>query len=370
MTIREPLRVAHLIGSTGLYGAERWILAQMRYLDQRRIQATIINLVDVPGKRSDLVAEAVKRGHEAVDFYTGGRFNPLCVVRLAKLLRSERHAVLHSHGYKSDILGLVAGKMAGAKVVSTPHGWSKESDNKLMLYERIGRSSLKSMDHVCPLSRALYDDLIAVGVAASKVTLISNFVDVEEVDAIAMNPTTSGKKRIGFIGQFIDRKGIGDLIEAFLLLKRSDCELILIGDGPCRERILSLIESNNSQSKVHCLGYSSRRLEYLKSFDVFVLPSLEEGIPRCIMEAQAAKVPVIGTDIDGIRDLVFHEQTGLLVPPKNPPLLAQAIARMLNSPDLSDSVAVGGRKLIEERFSAQRTAQRYQTVYHSLFNLH
>jgi glycosyltransferase involved in cell wall biosynthesis len=363
---KDPVRVAHIIGSTGLYGAEQWILAQMRHLDPARAKVSIINLVDDLETTSDIVLEAKKRGFPACDLYTGGRTNPLGATRLARLARDGGYSILHSHGYKADILGLIAARIAATRIVSTPHGWSKENDKKLMLYEQVGRRCLRFMDHVCPLSSAIYKDLRRVGIKTTRMTLISNFVDVQEIDAVPVQSANYGKRRIGFIGQFINRKGIDDLIEAFSLLGRSDCELFLIGDGPRRENILRFVKSRNGESLIHCLGYSARRLEYLKSFDVLVLPSLMEGIPRCVMEAHAARVPVVGTDIDGTRDLVLHEQTGLLVPPRNPSLLAQAINRILNCRELAARLATAGRKMIDDRFSAEQVARQYEFLYLSL----
>jgi glycosyltransferase involved in cell wall biosynthesis len=363
---QESIRVAHLIGSTGMYGAERWILAQLRYLDQRRTRMSIINLVDKPGQKSAIVTQGQKLGYDAQDLYTGGRFNPLGVLRLAKIVRQNRFAVLHSHGYKSDIVGLIAGRLAATKVISTPHGWTKEKDKKLLLYERLGRACLKFFDRVCPLSASLYDGLCARDIKKSRMTLILNGVDIREIDEAPVKAKSNGKKRIGYVGQFLERKNLDDLVEAFFRLERSDCELYLIGDGPCREKILRRIESQNGQSAVYCPGYAANRLEDLKGFDVFVLPSLLEGIPRCIMEAHAAGIPVVATDIEGVRDLVKSEQTGLLVPPRNPAALAEAINRILNSSDLATRLAAGGRKLIEERFSAAKMAAQYETLYLSM----
>ncbi len=201
-------------------------------------------------------------------------------------------------------MGLLAGRLAGIKVISTPHGWDKEKDKKLAIYERMSKACFKFFDRVCPLSQSLYDGLSADGIAPSRMTLVLNGVDIQEIDEAPAKAKTNGKKRIGYIGQFIERKNLDDLVEAFFRLERSDCELRLVGDGPCREDILRRIASRNGTSAVSCPGYAANRLEDLKSFDVFVLPSLLEGIPRCIMEAQAAGVPVVATDIEGIRDLV------------------------------------------------------------------
>jgi glycosyltransferase involved in cell wall biosynthesis len=348
-----------------MYGAERWILAQVRYLDQHRVRPSIINLVDTPGERSAIVAEAQRSGYDAQDFYTGGSFNPLGAFRLARMLRRDGIGILHSHGFKSDVMGLIAGQVAGTRIISTPHGWSKEQDRKLLFYERMSKACFKFCDRVCPLSQSLYNGLLDDGIKQSRMTLIMNGVDIREIDETPSKTKANGKKRIGYIGQFVEGKALDDLVAAFFRLGRNDCELYLIGDGPCRETILRRVQSKNG-SAVYCPGYTTQRLEDLKSLDVFVLPSLSEGIPRCIMEAHAARVPVVGTDIEGVRDLVKSEQTGLLVPPRNPAALAEAINRILNSPELAAKFAAGGRKLIEEKFSAARMAAEYERLYLSL----
>jgi glycosyltransferase involved in cell wall biosynthesis len=363
----KPIHVAHVIGSTGLYGAERWILAQLRYLDQQEVRTTVLNLVDQPGETSEIVSEADKQGCFALDFYTGGRFNILGVSRLARWARRSGCSILHSHGYKSDMMALAAGRLAGVKVVGTPHGWSEERDRKLLLYEKIDRIFLRFFDHVCPLSSGLYSGLVAAGINRSRMTLIPNGVDIREIDDARPKTKGDGKRKIGYIGQFIERKRLEDLVEAFYLLDRSDCELFLIGEGPSRKKICREIESTND-NRVHCPGYSSHRLEDLKSFDVFVLPSVEEGIPRCIMEALAARIPVVGTDIEGIRHLIIDEQTGFLVPARRPHELARAIGRILDSPELAMRLAATGRSLVEKQFSAKQMAERYQAFYLSVLS--
>jgi len=366
----QPIRVCHLIGSTGLYGAERWILAQMAYLDAQKVQCSIVNLVDSSDKLSEIVREARSKGYAAVDYYTGGRFNPAGAWRLSGFLRDLGCCILHSHGYKSDVLGLMAAKLARLKIVSTPHGWSKEADRKLRFYQWLGNISLKFMDRVCPLSRSLHDELRQIGINNERMTMIRNGVDILEIDNAEQIGSKNGKKRIGFIGMLIESKGLNDLVDAFFLMNRSDCELFIIGEGPCRESVLKRFSASDKASMVHCPGYVTNRLEYLKSFDLLVLPSLSEGIPRCVMEAQAAKVPVVGTDIEGIRNLVTHEQSGLLVPPRSPALLATAIGRILDFPELAANFAHEGRKRVEAQFSAARMAAEYECLYFSLLGGH
>jgi glycosyltransferase involved in cell wall biosynthesis len=364
----QAIRVVHLIGSTGIYGAERWILAQMRYVDQSMTAVSVINLVDRADEESAIVKEAQKRGYDAHDFHTGGRFSLVGALRLAKLVSRRGFTILHSHGYKSDTIGLIAAKLADVRAISTPHGWSKNGELKISVYEKIARLCLRFFNCVCPLSSTLYEGLYRSGIKASRLQLIPNGVDVEEIDEARTQSKVTEKKRIGYVGQFVEGKRLQDLVEGFFRLDRKDCELFLIGDGPCRKSILDRIGARNGHAVVHCPGYTATRLEYLKSFDVFVLPSLSEGTPRCIMEAHAARVPVVATNIPGVRTLVQPGQTGLLVAPRNPSSLAEAINRILNSPDLGERLASAGRKLVEERFSAATMAAEYQRLYLSFSN--
>jgi glycosyltransferase involved in cell wall biosynthesis len=363
MDRNRPTRVCHLIGSTGLYGAERWILAQLSYLDAHKVQASIVNLVDRVAEPSAIVVEARKRGHVAMDFYTGGRFNPSAIYGVAQLFRKEGYHIVHTHGHKSDLVGLAAARLAKLKILSTPHGWSKEADLKLKIYETIGTFSLRLMDRVCPLSPELHQALRRRGVRESKISLIRNGVDLAEIASASRVEKPTLKKRIGFIGKLVESKGVLDLVDAFFLLNRVDCELFLLGDGPCLDRSRHRFRLAGQEQLLYCPGFVPNRLDYLKSFDVFVLPSHSEGTPRCVMEAQASEIPIVGTDIDGIRNLITHEHSGLLVPPKNPKALAEAINRILSSPELALNLVEESRKIVENRFSAAIMAKSYESLY-------
>ena len=115
---------------------------------------------------------------------------------------------------------------------------------------------------------------------------------------------------IGYIGQLITGKGLDILLEAFSKLVIPKKKLILLGGGAQRQDLEEIVSSLEIQNEVAFLGFRDDRLNFLKGFDIFVLPSRSEGIPRCLMEAMAAQVTVIASDIPGCTDLIKHEQTG------------------------------------------------------------
>lgn len=360
-----PLNVLHLIGSTGLYGAERWILALMRGMDTQKVRSTLINLVDSPKERSAVVQAAEQRGMIALDFMTGGKFNPFAALRLAKWVRKHKVDIIHGHGFKSDLLGLLTAELTGCCMMSTPHGWSLEKDKKLMLYEKIDRFSFRFMDMVCPLSADLADGL-KDSIDNSRIRLVFNGVDIDEIEeAVPAQRNSPDSYTIGYIGQLIQRKDVPTLIAAFQLLTkdRDYIRLIVLGDGAKREELQAECERRSLSGKVDFLGFRPDAASWLKTLDLFVLPSRLEGIPRCIMEAHAATVPVVVTDIPGNRNLVCHYETGLLFPVGDSERLAECIAFMIDHPSESQKMANRGNVKVTKEYSNWKMAGEYAAVY-------
>jgi glycosyltransferase involved in cell wall biosynthesis len=364
---KRKKHVLHLIGSTGLYGAERWILALMRAMNTDRFRSTLINLVDSSEECSAVVHAAKQRGLEASDFVTGGKFNLFAAVRLAKWVKEQQVDIIHGHGYKSDLLGLLTAKRVGCRMMTTPHGWSVEKDKKLQVYEKLDRFSFRFMDMVCPLSETLYLDAIKYN--KNRVRLIANGVDLEEIRSFAApDVSKNGAYVIGYIGRLVKSKDIDTLLRAIALLASSgrEIKLILVGDGEYSNELIAISEFLGITNIVHFFGFRSDTAALLEGFDCFVLPSLSEGTPRCIMEAMALKVPVVASDIPGNRLLVTHNETGLLFPVGACQNLADAISFIMDNPDEAKNMAESGCLKVEENYSNRIMAREYGVIYESL----
>jgi len=368
--MKRAIHVLQLIGSTGLYGAERWILALIGGLDPSQIQSTLINLVDRPTEKSEVVHAALQRGLEALDTYTGGRFNPFVTIKLTKWINEHNVHIIHSHGFKSDLVGMLAARLTGCKTVATPHGWSLEKDKKLMIYERLDRVFLRSMDRVCPLSPDL-----AKGIHGrmdnGKLKLILNGVDLDELRvAKRVEKFYPNDFLVGYIGELIERKNVETLLYSLKLLLKGEprVRLMVIGDGPHRCFLGEEITRLGIENRVNFMGFSDNAIRFLKTFDLFVLPSLLEGIPRCLMEAMASGVPVVATDISGNRELVIHGETGFLFSPKDPQDLAMKILYLMRRPEEAKTMALKARQKIEKEFSSKRMANEYTLLYEELMS--
>lgn len=363
------MKIVHVIASSGLYGAEKWILALMRAMEGSKVSSILVNLADTKNENSAVVSAARERGLEAFDFHTGGTFNPLCIIRFSSWLKNFGADIVHGHGYKSDLVGLLSARLAGCKMISTPHGWSKGADKKLRFYESLDRFLFRFMDFVCPLSEELLESVANV-VDSKKVRLIMNGVDIDEIDScVPAFEKKADEIIIGYIGRLVVGKDIPTLICAVKLffdnVKKPgvNIRLIIIGDGEENAFLKTLVTDLGLAENVEFLGFRSDAISYLKCFDVFVLPSLSEGIPRCLMESLASGVISVASDIRGNRVIVEHNKTGFLFDVGDSKALSNILIEILHGKEKNYPVSNAGRTLIEQKYSSKKMAEEYLDIY-------
>ncbi|AEH44590.1 glycosyl transferase group 1 [Thermodesulfatator indicus DSM 15286] len=369
------LRVLQLGSPTGLYGAERWILALIKYLAPEKVETIVGVIRDDPALSAPLLSEAQKLGFETVAINAYGRFNPEAVKKLRAYLKEKGIHILHTHGYKQDLAGFLATRGLKTKIIATPHGWSKEPDFKLAVYETLNRLVFLGLDKVVPLSKEIYQGLLRIPGLKRKLTLIVNAVDLSEIEAVKDVPeeVLARKKEgffiLGYIGQLIHRKGLDILLKALSHKELSDCFLFVVGEGPLKNELKALAKKLGLFSRVAFTGYREDRLNFLRGFDVFVLPSRLEGIPRCLMEAMGMGKPVVASAIEGVMDLIPEDgEGGLLFPVKDAHALAQKIAIFKGDQKLRENISQKARQIVAEKFSAERMAREYEALYQSLFS--
>ena len=362
------MKVLQLGSPTGLYGAERWILALVKHLDPKKV-ASWVGVIKAPEHDAPLIKEAQRLGMSTYACESPGRLSFSAVPQLRSFIKKNKIDIVHTHFYKTDLLGLIATQGLDCKIISTPHGWSREYDLKLRCYELLDRAIFPGMDAVVPLSEDLYQPLTRIPWLKRKLHLIRNGVDISEIDAVSeiSQEINDWKEQgffvVGYVGQLIARKNLETLFKAMARLPQIKWKLALIGEGKQRRALEQLAAELKINNNVHFLGFQKDRISLLKGFDVFVLPSLLEGIPRCLMEAMAAKVPVIASDIPGCRDLVVPEESGLLFSPMDCQLLTECLLKLRSSAELGQSMVENARNLIERRFSAGRMAAEYTALY-------
>jgi glycosyltransferase involved in cell wall biosynthesis len=175
----------------------------------------------------------------------------------------------------------------------------------------------------------------------------------------------NAKKTIGIIGRLAAVKDHKNLINAFKLAreKLKNIELMIVGDGPLKQELESYVQEMGLAESVVFTGARRDIAQLLSGFDIFILSSLDEGMPITLLEAMAAGVPVIATKVGGIPEIVVDGKTGFLVPPQAPDKLAEKIYLLLENGKLADLMGKEGRKSVDENFSIGKMVSKYEAIY-------
>ncbi|HEX8324814.1 MAG TPA: glycosyltransferase family 4 protein [Tepidisphaeraceae bacterium] len=198
------------------------------------------------------------------------------------------------------------------------------------------------------------------GVSPERIVVIPNAVDVP---AAQHETHRAGRWRVGFVGRLDPIKRVPDLIEAMALLP--DAELHVYGDGPERSAIEATVDRFALQDRVTLHGTVASSADALMDIDTLVLPSDAEGFGLVLIEAMAAGVPVIGTDVAGIRDVISPERNGLRVPPRTPSAIAAAVNRLRHDAALHLRLTAAGRMDVRERYAWESILPRYAALIRS-----
>lgn len=366
------MHILQFICSTGFYGAERWILAMCNNTQDKNVSYSLA-VTDEDNSQNLEIARHFKRDCGNVfELPMANKFDYKAVNRLANYIKENKIDAIHTHGYKSDIIGVLAAKKAGVPVIVTPHGFENSKDLKLRFFIWLGCQAMKFADHVVPLSPQLVEDCQYYNIKEPQLVYIQNGVDLSEVEKFKNAPSALAKtkKRVGFIGQMISRKNILDLLDIFELLhtKDNNVELILLGDGDSRAALEQHTSTLSSKDDIHFLGYRDDRLDYLKSFDLFAMTSTLEGIPRCLMEACAMETPVAAYDIAGIDQLVTHNETGMLSPMSDKLDLLACWEKLLYDDSYAKNLGKNACDYVNQHYSAKRMAEEYVTLFNEILD--
>lgn len=372
MSSLKPIKVLQLGSPSGLYGAERWILALIKYLDPQKVISVVGVIKDDPSQDAKLCQEAKALGYETIEFEAHGRVNFSIIQQLRKYLVDENIDILHTHFYKTDIIGLLATRGTNCRIISTPHGWTQRPDFKLGMYEFIDRLFFPFLDAVCPLSQEMFKTLAKIPGVRRHLHLIWNGVDLSEITRTTVvhesviEAKNEGNFVIGYIGRLVEGKGLSVLFAALSRLGIDRWRLFIIGEGPQQTELEGLAVELGLKENIKFLGFRPDRLDFLRGFDVFVLPSRSEGLPRSLMEAMGACTAVIATDIPGCNDLIKHRKTGLLFKMDDHIDLSDQIEKLENSEKLRGSLSEAAFSYVIEKYSAAHMAQKYQKCFFEL----
>lgn len=295
------------------------------------------------------------------------------LVFLLRLLRQEHYQVVHTHSSKSGILARWAAKLAGVPVIlHTVHGipWL---DNRL--FTQIERFTARITDKIIALTLADAQRLLAVGIGNHEsLTVIPNGMRTDDMLSICSDRSVlrslgvpESALVIGMVARFRPQKRPDRFIEmAISLLNEGFAgHFVLIGDGELLPGARETAARSGFGDRIHFAGWRSDAWSLLQAFDVSVLSSDWEGLPITILESMILGVPVVGTRVRGIEDVIVHMETGLLAEP-TPDGLADAVKILVNNPDLAKQLADQAQQVAIHRYDIRKIAEQTEELYQSL----
>lgn len=281
------------------------------------------------------------------------------------LCEGVRPDVVHTHGYRSDVLHGPVARSLGLPTVTTVHGFTG-GGWKNRLYETLQRRAFRRCDAVVAVSRPLAVELADSGVPEERLHTIPNawtrpveFLEGAEARRVLDVPADAFS--IGFVGRIDRVKGADVFVEAVGRVE-DPVTAVLIGTGPSRPELMERARALGMSGRIRWPGSVDRAARLMKAFDLLVLSSRSEGTPMVLLEAMAAGVPLAATVVGGVPDVV-GEGEATLVPPEDPGALADAIRGIMEDPEGAARRARRARERLRCEFGADRWLERYDHVY-------
>lgn len=307
----------------------------------------------------------------AYDHRRVGRYRIGPVLKLAKELRAGRYDIVHTHLFQADVVGRAAALLAGVPhIVKSLHNMGTWKEWHHLFVDRLLSSRT---DRVICCSEHLRDSAIRQeGLPPSQVTTIYHGVDIGRLrvkvdrapflQSLGLDPA---RRVIGTIGRPIEEKGHSYLLDAIpsIVAQHPDVQFLIVGEGRLRGELVSRVAKEPYAPHVHFVGARKDIPELLSVMDVFVFPSIREGLGIALMEAMAAGVPIVASNIAPLSEVASHEETALLVAPRDPRALSHAVNRMLSDSRLCERLKKQAFEHVSSSFAERKMIAELEQVY-------
>jgi glycosyltransferase involved in cell wall biosynthesis len=363
------VKVLQLISSGGYYGAENMLLNLCASQQIAGHENSLLLFYNVHVPNVEFYERARRRGLCVRMVHCRGRADWRAVSQIEDCIREDGIDLLHTHGYKADLYGFLAAWRCGKPVVATCHNWVGGTA-ALGVYNHLDRLALRRFNALAAVSDEVAQRLLDAGVPAEKVKTIANGVDVQAFESGRPLPTLrgAGGKVVGVVARLDMQKGFEYLLRAVreLCLSFPTLQVVIVGEGPDRKAIEDLIKEYGLQCNVMLAGQQSDMPGVYAAMDIFVLPSLNEGLPMTVLEAMAASKPVVATRVGAIPSVIQNGENGLLVDPGDTDCLRQAIASLLNDPGRCRRIGEQAHDWVSRNYTSEVMAQKYRQLYEEI----
>jgi glycosyltransferase involved in cell wall biosynthesis len=364
------------------------------HIDYFLSQGLSVEIACSPGKEIEKLRQEGYVVHEIkIDRKINLISNSKSIYKLVNLIQRRQYDVVHVHTPIASVLGRIAAKIAGVKtIIYTAHGFYFHDITPPIEYhffhtieKTVGKITdliftvnyedieMIKRTNLCPIEKVRYAG--GDGVNLHRFNPRNQTLESQNLLRESLKIPKIANPIIGTVGRLNKKKGSADFIEAIVKLRSSfpNIHALIVGGelssdpDPFQSQLIKKIHTLGLEDCITLTGYRDDVPELMGLMDVFALPTFtHEGLPTVICEAMAMEKPVVASDIRGCREAVVNGTTGYIVPPRNPELLAQAIANLLNEPEKCREMGIAGRKRVETEYDVKLVVQRLAEGYREL----
>jgi glycosyltransferase involved in cell wall biosynthesis len=308
-------------------------------------------------------------------------YDSIALFKISRFLSKEKFDIVHTHTSKAGLLGRFAAKLAGIpRIVHTPHGhvfFGYFGLLKTKIFIFLEKLAARIADKIVTLTSREKSDYISYKIAREeKFVVIHSGIELSKYQELSQDEKTKLKKEIGLpsnsfvvgtVGRLVPVKAPELLIKASqpLFTQYPDTYFVFAGDGPLKKDLHIAAKEIGGEKNIVFLGWRDDAHRILSIFDVFCLPSLNEGMGRVLAEAMAHGIPIVASNVGGIPDLVIHEKNGFLVPSQNTEELAKYIQVLIADEEKRKKMGEAGKKMAS-RFSSDTMVENINDLYEEL----
>lgn len=358
--LQNKVKILQLITSLNIGGTEHYLLSLVQRLDKKKYEVKVGYLKEKGHIAQEIEKEGISVYHLPFPW------------RLFLFLKKEKIQLLHTHLYRANIIGRIIGRIARIPIIISSQ---QSTDDWRRWYHSVAdRWTARFADKIIANSEAVKKRLIhREKIPEKKTAVIYNGIDLSKFrvnsgvkkEALGIKPQ---RIVIGTVARLHPAKGLTYFLRALKQVRETipEAMFLIVGDGPERERLEEGTVSLGLKESSIFTGFRRDIPQLLSFMDVFVLSSLWEGLPSSLLEALALARPVVATDVGGVGEIIQDRVHGLLVPPRDPEALAQAILWMLQNKKEAQEMANRGRRRVEKYFTLDRMIEETEKLYDEL----
>lgn len=361
MDVDKKIKIFYLTTTPKIAGAEKQLFELAKRLDKNKYDIFVCTIMGE--ERGELLKKLRNEDVRCGSLNINSKWHFLKIIKLIFLLRKENPDILQSFLFFDNILARIFGKIIGIPIIIS--GQRNVETYRSKLRNFIEKKTIFLSDYIVSNTRAGKDILInREKLSENRIKVIYNGIELEPINN---HKNDNNNITIGFIGRLEEQKGISFLLEALAILNNNKIRLLIVGDGKEQEKLKLKARELKIDNCVKFLGRKENAWECMKIFDIFILPSLWEGMPNVILEAMSQEKLIISTSVGGVSEMITDGENGFLVDPGKPKQLAEKINYVIGLSE-EEKIRIGenARKTVEKNFSIGRMVEEYENLYKDL----